>query len=95
MVGKRIVSFFTELFGEKKSISRFHLTYLDGLFIRRKAVAIMAKVGGPPRPKFSETNLLKSKWDEHFKGGVKSMQTPCVNEAALHLTRPPPFPLSL
>jgi len=83
--------FCTELFGRNKGISWFHLTYLDGLFIRRKAVA---KVGGPRRPKFSQMNLLKSKWDEHFRG-VKSMQTPCVNEAALHLTRPPPFPLSL
>lgn len=47
---------------------------------------------GPPRPKFSHTNLLKSKWDEHFRG-VKPMQTPRV--APLHLTRPPPFLLSL
>lgn len=49
---------------------------------------------GPPRPKFSHMNLLKSKWDEHFRG-VKPMQTPRVNKAALHLTRPPPFLLSL
>ncbi len=52
--------FFTELFGKNKGISRFHLTYLDGLFIRRKAVAMANGQGrGPPRPKFSQTNLLK------------------------------------
>lgn len=68
--------FCTELFGKNKGISRFHLTYLDGLFFRRKAVA-MAKVGGPPRPKFSQTNLLKSKWDKHFRGVKVNTNSMC------------------
>ncbi len=74
--------FFPELFGKRKvGISRFRLTYLDGLFFYKEEGRGHGQGRGPPRPKFSRTNLLKSKRDEHFRG-VKRMQTPCVNEAA-------------